>query len=59
MNMILYAVTVDSVKILNLHQNKRKISFKLRTNTVMNDHVSTQSTIGTLEHSFKSIYEGR
>ena len=23
------------------------------------DHVSTQSTIGTSEHSFKSVYEGR
>ena len=23
------------------------------------DHVSTQSTIGTSEHSFKSVYKGR
>ena len=29
------------------------------TNTVTNDHVSTQLTIGTSEHSFKSVYEGR
>ena len=29
------------------------------TNTVTNDHVSTQSMIGTSEHSFKSVYKGR
>ena len=26
---------------------------------VTNVHVSTKLTIGTLEHSFKSVYEGR
>ena len=31
----------------------------LDVNMVMNVHVSTKSTVGTLEHSFKSIDEGR
>ena len=31
----------------------------LDVNMVTNVHVSTKSTVGTLEHSFKSVDEGR
>ena len=31
----------------------------LDVNTVMNVHVSTKLTVGTSEHSFKSVDEGR
>ena len=52
---------MDSVKILNLLEllkNEEILAVPVEV-AILVVHVSTQLTIGTLEHSFKSAYEGR